>query len=152
MKKLLYLLLIFFVSCEDDFYSYEEYPDNDHHDPQLLDPFLHIYAENLEYNGEVYIFNYPEGNTNSYFKVDYHSLPQQRVFWNSPDMFYVEMWNDTIWTEVVNYSTYADDTATGHQLVYVNPTLIGDTLNVIGTINNILYVPVLQEEILIKIQ
>jgi hypothetical protein len=67
-------------------------------------------------------------------------------------MFYVEMWNDTIWTEVVNYSTYADDTGTGHQLVYVNPTLIGDTLNVIGTINNILYVPVLQEEILIKIQ
>ena len=58
------------------------------------------------------------------------------------------MWQDTVWTPVVNYSTYSDDDGIGHQMVYVNPTLIGDTLNIIGTI----YEEGLTKEILIKIQ
>ena len=74
-------------------------------------------------------------------------LPYQRVFWESPDMFYVILWQDTIWTEVINFSTYANDEGIGHQMVYVNPTLIGDTLNVIGIIINDI-----SKEILIKIQ
>ena len=42
---------------------------------------------------------------------------------------------DTTWTPVVGYSTYSDDDGIGHQMVYVNPTLIGDTLNIIGLIH-----------------
>ena len=67
-------------------------------------------------------------------------------------MFFVIMWNDTIWTEVVNFSTYANDEGLGHQLVYVDPTFIGDTLNIIGTIKDLYYEPIMQKEILIKVQ
>ena len=57
---------------------------------------------------------------------------------------------DTTWTPVVNYSTYSDDDGTGHQMVYVNPTLIGDTLNIIGEINE--NGQKIYKEILVKIE
>jgi len=141
MKNTILLLLLGFVfaSCEKE--NFEDLPNPN--------TFLEISSE-LEYNGEVYIFKYPEQAPNSYFKVDYNSLPTQRVYWSSPDMFYVVIFNDTIWTEVVNFSTYSDDEGIGHQMVYVNPTLIGDTLNIIGLIDengqNI------NKEILVKIE
>ena len=137
MKNALLLLVgLIFTSCEKEITPYLPNPNN----------FLEISSE-LEYNGDVYIFKYPEHALSSYFKVDYNSLPTQRVYWNSPDMFYVVMFNDTIWTEVVNYSTYSDEDGIGHQLVYVNSTLIGDTLNIIGKINENI-----DKEILIKIE
>jgi len=114
--------------------------------------FLEVYSE-LDYNGEIYIFKYPENAPSSYFKVDYNSLPTQRVYWGSPDAFYTIMWegsNDTTWTPVVSYSTYSDDDGIGHQMVYVNPTLIGDTLNIIGLINE--NGQKISHEILVKIE
>ena len=139
MKKLLALLLLL-LSCEVE----PIYPENIY-----SDVYLDIYSD-LEHDNEIYTFEYPGDNLNSYFKIDYNSLPHQRVFWESPDMFYVIMFNDTIWTAVVNFSTYSREDGVGHQLVYVNPTLIGDTLNIIGIINeegqNI------YEEILVKIE
>ena len=134
MNKLIIPLIILMVGCEKELHQ------------DTSSTFLEIYSD-LEYDGNVYIFNYPNNTTNSYFKVNYNSLPTQRVYWDSPDEFYVIMWQDTVWTPVVNYSTYSDDDGIGHQMVYVNPTLIGDTLNVIGTIINDI-----SEEILIKIQ
>ena len=116
------------MSCEKENFEPTTPPNND--------VFFEISSE-LNYNGEVYIFTYPEEAPSSYFKVDYNSSPVQRVFWDSPDEFYTIMYvgsTDTIWTPVVNYSTYADDDGVGHQMVYVNPTLIGDTLNIIGEI------------------
>jgi hypothetical protein len=136
MKKLIIIIILLTViSCEKELHQ------------DISDTFLEIYSD-LEYDGDVYIFNYPNNATNSYFKVNYNSLPTQRVYWDSPDEFYVIMWQDTVWTPVVNYSTYSDDDGIGHQMVYVNPTLIGDTLNIIGTI----YEEGLTKEILIKIQ
>ena len=46
------------------------------------------------------------------------------------------MWGDTIWTPVVDYSTYADEDGIGKQIIYVNETLIGDTLNIIAKTND----------------
>ena len=136
MKKLIIIIILLTViSCEKELHQ------------DISDTFLEIYSD-LEYDGDIYIFNYPNNATNSYFKVNYNSLPTQRVYWDSPDEFYVIMWQDTVWTPVVNYSTYSDDDGIGHQMVYVNPTLIGDTLNIIGTI----YEEGLTKEILIKIQ
>ena len=139
MKKILIITLTIFtlISCEKGYES-----------PPI---YLDLYSDQLTYNGEVYIFNYPDAAANSYFKVDYNSLPLQRVYWNSPDMFYVIVFNDTIWTEVVNFSTYASDEGVGHQMVYVNPTLIGDTLNIIGSIHEITG-ETLYKEILVKIE
>tara|TARA_R110000823_G_scaffold271354_1_gene390775 strand:+ start:53 stop:493 length:441 start_codon:yes stop_codon:yes gene_type:complete len=128
MKNTLLLLLsvgLIFTSCE----KYEDLP--------TPNKFLEISSE-LDYNGEVYTFKYPEYAPSSYFKIDYNSLPTQRVYWDSPDEFYTIMYvgsTDTTWTPVVGYSTYSDDDGIGHQMVYVNPTLIGDTLNIIGLIH-----------------
>ena len=135
MKKLIILLIILIIGCEKELYQ------------DISNAHLEIYSD-LEYDGNVYLFNYPPNSTNSYFKVNYNSLPIQRVYWDSPDEFYVVMWQDTVWTPVVNYSTYSDDDGVGHQMVYVNPTLIGDTLNIIGTI----YEEGISQEILVKIQ
>ena len=135
MNKLIIPLIILMVGCEKELYQ------------DIPNTFLEIHSD-LEYDGDVYIFNYPNNATNSYFKVNYNSLPTQRVYWDSPDEFYVIMWQDTVWTPVVNYSTYSDDDGIGHQMVYVNPTLIGDTLNIIGTI----YEEGISQEILVKIQ
>ena len=130
MKNTLIISLIglILMSCEKENFEPTTPPNND--------VFFEISSE-LNYNGAVYIFKYPEQSPNSYFKVDYNSSPVQRVFWDSPDEFYTIMYvgsTDTIWTSVVNYSTYADEEGVGHQMVYVNPTLIGDTLNIIGEI------------------
>jgi len=141
MKKLLALLLLL-LSCEVE----PIYPENIY-----SDVYLDIYSD-LEHDNEIYTFEYPGDNLNSYFKIDYNSLPYQRVFWESPDMFYVVLWQDTIWTEVINFSTYANDDGIGHQIVYVNPNLIGDTLNLIGIIKNPLGAEIMREEILVKIQ
>ena len=63
------------------------------------------------------------------------------------------MWQDTIWTPVINYSTYANEEGLGHQMVYVNPTLIGDTLNLIGvTSSENSPFTTIEKEILVKIQ
>jgi len=142
MKKLLILFIL--IGCE----KYEVYEENLH---QQELPFT-IYSD-LLYENDIYIFEYPEGASNSYFKINYDSYPLQRVFWYSPDEFYVIMWQDTIWTPVINYSTYADDNGEGHQMVYVNPTLIGDTLNLIGAASSENYpFEEVTKEILVKIQ
>ena len=146
MKKLITIFtLLFLISCEKEIDSFWESTHS------YGDYYLEI-SSNLDYDGEVYIFNYPEGDSDSYFKIDFNSLPHQRVYWESPDEYITIMWTDTTWTPVVNYSTYADDEGNGHQMIYVNSTLIGDTLNVIGVIADLFYNPLLQEEILIKIQ
>ena len=144
MKNTLLLILtgFIFASCEKE--NFEDLPNPNN--------FLEISSE-LEFDGTVYTFTYPEDAPSSYFKVDFNSLPTQRVYWTSPDEFYTIQFigsTDTIWTPVVNFSTYSDDDGTGHQMVYVNPTLIGDTLNIIGKINEVgceIY-----KEILVKIE
>ena len=139
MKKLL-IILIFVLGCE------KEYETN------TPETWIYIYSD-LPHENEIYTFDYPEGTSNSYFKIHYDSYPLQRVFWYSPDEFYVVMWQDTIWTPVINYSTYADDDGNGHQMVYVNPTLIGDTLNLIGVATSENYpFEEITKEILVKIQ
>tara|TARA_Y100001973_G_C5179318_1_gene323882 strand:+ start:1414 stop:1845 length:432 start_codon:yes stop_codon:yes gene_type:complete len=143
MKNTLIISLIglILMSCEKENFEPTTPPNHN--------LFLEIYSD-LEHNGDLYVFDYPDNATNSYFKVSYNSLPTQRVYWSSPDEFYVILFNDTIWTAVVNFSTYSREDGVGHQMVYVNPTLIGDTLNIIGRINeegqNI------YKEILVKIE
>ena len=144
MKNTILLILtgFIFVSCEKE--NFEDLPNPNN--------FLEISSE-LEFDGTVYTFIYPEDAPSSYFKVDFNSLPTQRVYWDSPDKFWTIMWegsNDTTWTPVVNYSTYSNDDGTGHQMVYVNPTLIGDTLNIIAKIDEVGYE--VYKEILIKIE
>ena len=143
MRTLLLFTCIAFIftSCEKD----EGYINPE--------SFLEISVD-LEYDGYVYTYDYPTNDStyesNSYIKVDFLSIPKERVFWSSPDQFYTIAWADTIWDECVNYSTYANDNGIGHQMVYVNPQFLGDTLNIIAKVNN--YGDEIEQEILIKIQ
>ena len=141
-KLLLFTCCIFiFASCEKEV--------------GYINPesFLEL-STDLEYDGYIYTYNYPVNDSNyasnSYFKINFQSTPQERVYWDSPNEFYTIVWNDTIWDSCVNYSTYANDEGIGHQLVYVNPQFIGDTLNIIATIEN--YGDQIEEKIKIKIQ
>tara|TARA_Y100001963_G_scaffold17858_1_gene22085 strand:+ start:520 stop:993 length:474 start_codon:yes stop_codon:yes gene_type:complete len=131
MKKLILIIgLICLVSCEKEYTYLEE---------TQLYPSLKLYSDlsiNVLDNDTIYNFYYPEGNNNSYFIINYNTLQYQRVFWESPDMFYTIMWQDTIWTPVVDYSTYADENGDGKQVIYINENSIGDTLNIIAKINN----------------
>ena len=79
MKKLILIItLLTVIGCEKELHQ------------DISNTFLEIYSD-LEYDGNVYTFNYPNNATNSYFKVNYNSLPTQRVYWDSPDEFYVIM-------------------------------------------------------------
>ena len=148
MKKVFIVLLsIFLFSCEKEFDSFHDIENIE----TTTDIFLEIYSE-LESDGTIYIFEYPEESLTSYFQIDYNTTPLQRVYWESPDVFATVMWQDTIWTEVINFSTYANDEGAGHQMVCVHPTLIGDTLNLIGIINDLYGNEVMRKEILVKIQ
>ena len=143
MRKLLLFTCIAFIftSCEKD----EGYINPE--------SFLEL-SSDLDYDGYLYTFNYPVNDStyasNSYIKLNFKSIPQERVFWDSPNLFYTIVWADTIWDSCVNYSTYANDDGLGHQMVYVNPQFIGDTLNIIATIDN--YGNQIEEKLKIKIQ
>ena len=57
MKKLL-IILIFVLGCEKE------------HEANAPGIWIHIYSD-LPQENEVYIFDYPEGASNSYFKIPY---------------------------------------------------------------------------------
>ena len=44
----------------------------------------------------------------------------------------VTLWENFISSPVINYGTYSNENGEGQQLFYVNPTLIGDTLDIYG--------------------
>ena len=122
MKKLL-IILIFVLGCE------KEYEAN------ISETWIHIYSDLPQENG-VYIFEYPENSSNSYFKIHYDSYPLQRVFWYSPNQWYTIMFNDTIWSPSIQYSTYGrDGDGTGLQNFYISHQFIGDTLELYGYLN-----------------
>ena len=88
----------------------------------------------IDSNG-YYHFSYsPTGQSESDYGTVYYMTtePVTRVGWSSPDSFYVYHMGQIFWEPVINYSTYSGDDGEGQQLFYVNPTLIGDTLDIYG--------------------
>ena len=97
--------------------------------------YQHFNALTLDENG-FYHFNYSndtENHPSDYGTVYYTTTePMTRVGWYSPDSFFVEFMGQVIGQPVIQYSTYSGDDADSQQLFYVNPTLIGDTLDIYG--------------------
>ena len=139
MKKIIALLIIL-TSCEK---QYEDLLKEN----TSLDLYIEELDDNWQYNSitDIYTFTFSQAQNNTYFKISYNTEPMQRVYWESTDMFYIVIHQDTTWTPVINFSTYADENGNGHQLVYVNTTLSGDTLNVVGKINGV------EEELKIRV-
>jgi hypothetical protein len=92
-----------------------------------------------------YIFNYPLGKSSSYARVIGETNRRNgRIFWTSQDSFeYV--YQGILFKEcVINYSTYCldevgDDVINPkyecQQLIYLNQSLIGDTIEIVGYYN-----------------
>ncbi len=88
----------------------------------------------IDSNGYYHFPYNPTGQSESDYGTVYYTTtdPVTRVGWSSPDSFYVYHMGQIFWEPVINYSTYSGDDGEGQQLFYVNPTLIGDTLDIYG--------------------
>ena len=96
--------------------------------------FKQFDALSLDSNGYYHFPYEPTGQSESDYGTVYYNTtdPMTRVGWNSTDSFYVYHMGQIFWEPVINYSTYSGDDGEGQQLFYVNPTLIGDTLDIYG--------------------
>ena len=124
MKIILFSILCLLVtSC-----------DNNPMSPEPHISYLDVYlSEGVDENG----FHHIPYTGSTYHTVYYQTLPQERVFWSSPDEFSISwMWQE-FEQPIINYSTYADEWGNGQQLMYVSQEHIGDTLMVFGYVNAI---------------
>ncbi len=88
-------------------------------------------------------YHFPYDPT-GYSDTDYGTVkyiteqPYTRVFWFSPDSFWVYWQGQWFGEPIINYSTYSGDDGYGQQLFYIYPPFIGDTLTIYGYISNTL--------------
>ena len=118
-KKLIFLLLV--IGCGD--------PNVD----DVGSP-LFIYMD-LNQQNEIYRFDYPSGRSNLYTYVRYNTDPITRVFWSSPDSFTIIHQGFPITSPIINYSTYSYQNGGGKQFIYIDPTMINDTLDIVGCVD-----------------
>ncbi len=120
-RYILLALALFLVGCDDN--------------PMLPDlSFVDIYLqESPDENGYYHI----EYTGTTYHSVHYQTMPNERVFWGSPDNFTTEWMWEEFETPIISYSTYADEWGNGQQLFYIDSESIGDTLMIYGYVNNI---------------
>ena len=115
------LLILILVGCSD-------YNSEGEHSS------LSVYMDLKQENG-FYIYDYPNGRTNSYTYVRYNTEPISRVFWSSPDSFTIIHQGFPITSPIINYSTYSNENGDGKQFIYLNPSMVNDTLEVQGCID-----------------
>ena len=76
----------------------------------------------------------------NYVQVFAQSEGLQRIFWSSSDSFTVVHMGMEFHTAIASYSTYTNsNTGETRQNVYVNSSMIGDTLAVVGAISETNY-------------
>ena len=121
-------VLILLYSCEENIVSSDTTENNT--------TFLNLYMNNPIEDG-YYVFDYPNESESSYTSVLYQTEPIQRVFWYSEDTYTFIYWGREMTYPIINYSTYSDTEGDGKQLIYIYPPHIGDTLSVIGCIDEL---------------
>lgn len=101
--------------------------------------YLELYMNTEQDSEGYYLIDYNSSKSHSYTTVYFKTNDLNRVFWTSVDTFCVNMFNDKICDEIINYSTYSkqydDGTWGGRQMIYLKRSFIGDTLNVFGCID-----------------
>ncbi len=113
-KGLIFLLLI---SCEDI---------TNYNNAQKQRQYLDIMLQDFTYN---------TSKSHTYHSLTYNTTPRTRVFWTSTDSFTVYFQNTYITQPIINYSTYSRDDGSGKQMIYIDRTMIGKTLQVIGCLD-----------------
>ena len=88
----------------------------------------------LDVNGFYHFIYNPTGESQSdYGTVKFTTeIPITRVYWESPDSFFVEHQGELMGESIINYSTYSGSDGFGQQLFYVYSDFIGDTLTING--------------------
>ena len=136
MKKLL-LLGLFLFNCDENIFDNNECCSDSANSLDIYDVWKQNNPLEQDSNG-YYHFGYnPTGQSDSdYGTVKYITeQPTTRVFWTSPDSFFVEYMGQLIGQPIINNSTYSDGEGYGQQLFYIYSDFIGDTLTIYGSIN-----------------
>ena len=135
MTKLLLPTILFIFSCNELLVQEEDPPTNS---LDIYDVWKQNNPLEKDQNG-YYHFSYsPTGMSQSdYGTVKYTTeIPETRIFWTSPDSFFVSHMGQLFGEPIINYSTYSGDDGNGQQLFYVYSPSIGDTLTIYGYINS----------------
>ncbi len=122
--NLLFLLLVL-LGCENTLNSEKDFSDNN---------FLNL-SMNHPFDGSFYLVDYDSPKSHWYVSVEYDTKPMTRVFWTSPDSFTIYHNGFPITEPIINYSTYSRDDGSGKQMIYLNTTMIGKVLSIIGCIS-----------------
>ena len=120
MKFILIVLTLLLVGCDNPL------------EPEFT--FLSIHLDSEKDSNGYYHIDY---NGTTYEHVYYQTTPNQRVQWGSEDTFSIDWMFNTYEEPIINYSTYADELGSGQQLFYLDSEAIGDTMMIVGYINEL---------------
>ena len=120
MKFILSILILLLVGCDNPL------------EPEIT--FLNIYLDSEKDSNGYYHIDY---NGTTYKHVYYQTTPNQRVRWGSEDTFSIDWMFNTYEEPIINYSTYADEWGSGQQLFYLDSEAVGDTMMIVGYINEV---------------
>tara|TARA_R100001082_G_C4294954_1_gene129839 strand:- start:332 stop:727 length:396 start_codon:yes stop_codon:yes gene_type:complete len=120
MKFILSIIILLLVGCDNPLES--EFT------------FLNIHLDSEKDSNGYYHIDY---NGTTYEHVYYQTTPNQRVHWGSEDTFSIDWMFNTYEEPIINYSTYADDWGSGQQLFYLDSEAIGDTMMIVGYIDEL---------------
>ena len=132
------LAFLFLFSCDGNAFEDDNPPPPSSNNLDIYDVWKQNNPLEEDSNG-YYHFSYnPTGMSESdYGTVKYTTeVPGTRVFWSSPDSFFVEYMGQLIGEPIINNSTYSDGEGYGQQLFYVYSDFIEDTLTIYGSINS----------------
>jgi hypothetical protein len=132
MIKYLLLILLSVIGCNDILINSTEDVGDD------KSPLYLYMKDTIQDNREL--------DENGYWKVKYmgynytdvlyQTNPYTRVYWDTPDSFYVSYQNRIFSTPIINNSTFSRKDGSGKQMIYIDEGFIGDTLMVIGCLDD----------------
>ena len=121
-KGIFSLIILLMVGCENNTMG-----------PEMDDRSLVIYSTTeLDKNG---YYHYPYSGYN-YGSIYFQTTPTTLVGWTSPDEFCIQFFEELICEPVINFQTYSREDGTGQQNFYMSEEFVGDTLNLIGYLDN----------------
>ena len=116
------IIILLMVGCENNIMQ-----------PEIEESFLDVYStQQMDKNG---YYHYPYTGHN-YGSIYYETTPTTLVGWTSPDEFCIQFFEELICEPVINYQTYSREDGTGQQNFYMSEEFVGDTLNLIGYLDN----------------
>tara|TARA_Y100001963_G_C6675216_1_gene397062 strand:- start:176 stop:628 length:453 start_codon:yes stop_codon:yes gene_type:complete len=138
MKNILIVFLaVFALGCENGWYTGPAgFAPEDRIEEEVVTPVIDVYCENCttdeegnlyyEYSGHNYgIIDFYVSNVDTYTLVG----------WLSPHEYCVDHWGQEICEPVITSQTYSDEEGYGHQSFYINETFKGETLQLVGYLN-----------------